>query len=105
MTTEEERITTNNATIDEEETTIESVTIATIPQIMTVEETRDDTRNDGSTPIRIDSTWNVKGTGTVVTTTGRERITERNVGNRPGNTEGRRILKRSSQFHNWSNGG
>ena len=88
---EEERTTTMTATTGEKETTIESVTIATTPRIIIVEEITEDTQNDESTQIRIEGTRSARGIGTIAATTVWERSVEKNVGNRSGNTEGRRI--------------
>ena len=79
------------ATTNEEESTIGSITIMTSPWIIIVKEMTEDTRNCGSTQIRIDGTRNAKGTGTSAATTVRESITEKNVGNRPESTNGSQI--------------
>ena len=48
-TSKEERTTIMTATTDKEETAIESVTVATTPRIIIVEEMTKDAQNDGST--------------------------------------------------------
>ena len=59
-------------------------------QIMIEKETIEGTtQNDGGTRIRIDNAQYAKGTGTTTATPIKESIAEKNVGNRPENTNGR----------------